>query len=1023
MVPHPLFRVGTTGMLRMAVLPGDRAAATHVDLDPDVPDYPDRLANYLRDVTKDPLLMEAITVSSDQLAATLDRLRSGEPVSKSKLQRAAFAVTRYLLRMSGRPTPFGLFAGVGVTSFGNTTSVRLGEDHVKGVRPDNAWLTSLVSIWERSHEVQSNLRVVANGLCTERAGRVVLPYVREVDENTGARSAGGAEEVSLRATPAVRRALELARIPVTCSDLVESLCRSFAAATADRVRILVDHLIANDVLLTDLRPATTEADPFARLVEAISEDQLAEITDLLAAFRMAAPGEGLPHWHRAVAAMRERTPSRKPPVHVDLRLDVDVRLPPEVGEEARRAAEALWRLAPLDGWPAHLREYHADFSEKYGHGRLVKITELLDPATGLGAPAGYRTPRSERVRRGSERGAETARDHKLARLAQAAMLTGAAEVVLTDADLDSLADKPKGAVPRGLEISVHLCAPTREAIDSGDFTLHISPLVGTSQVGATFGRFAYLFPEHDHFRDLYRVPDEPHTSHLQLVYPTVSPRSGNVVQVPRMVPDQLAIGVFADVDDPHVVDVEDVYISADEDRFHLRSLSRDAEIIPLVPHMLNDLVGVPNVVRLVREVAESGIRQLHAWDWGTAMVLPHHPRVRYGRTVLAPAYWRVPKSLHDVTLPFADWLDELATWRQQWRVPAEVQIVVQDHRVDLDLTVGLHCQVLRDEIRKRDFLVLSEVIGAGPDRFGWLDGHAAELVFPLHRVAPPTRGSRSAPSTATEVPPRHSPGGEWLYAKVYAGSAHHDEILADRLPQLLTVLDDDVDRWFFLRYADPDPHLRLRLHGSPDRLMSSVLPVLREWVDDLRDARLASKFALDDYEPELQRYGGLAAMTNAESVFQADSAAALAELRLRRTELSDVDAALLLAIGHVEMLTATEMPTWQEWLLSTFPKGDKHAAFQQRREQARALVDPSGRWAGLLSRAGGAELLAALGSRTAAVRRYSDGLAEHSWSVAIGALLHMHSNRLGASYDVEAESYAVARGAVQARRNRTRFTT
>lgn len=1023
MAPHPLFRAGTTGMLRMAVLPGDRAAATHVDLDPDVPDYPDRLASYLRDVTKDPLLMEAITVSSDQLAGTLDRLRSGEPVSRSKLQRAAFAVTRYLLRMSGRPTPFGLFAGVGVTSFGDTTSVRLGEDHVKGVRPDSAWLTSLVSEWERSPEIQPTLRVVANGLCAQRAGRVVLPYVREVDENTGARSTAGAEEVSLRATPVVRRALELARTPVAYPDLVESLCRSFAAATADRVRTLVDHLIANDVLLTDLRPATTEVDPFARLVAATSEDRLAEISDLLAAFRTAAPGEGLPHWHRAVAAMRERSPSRKPPVHVDLRLDVDVRLPPEVGDEARRAAEALWRLAPVDGWPSHLREYHSDFCEKYGHGRLVKITELLDPATGLGAPSGYRTPRSERVRQGSENGGETARDRKLARLAQAAMLTGAAEVVLTDADLESVADKPKGEVPRGIEIAVHLCAPTREAVDRGDFTLHISPLGGSSQVGATFGRFAYLFADRDHFRDLYRVPDEPHTAHLQLVYPTVSPRSGNVVQVPRVVPGQLAIGVFADADDPHVVDVDDIYICADENRFHLRSLSRDAEVVPLVPHMLNDLIGVPNAVRLVREVAESGIRQLQAWDWGTAMVLPHLPRVRYGRTVLSPAGWRVPKSLHDETLSFADWLTELATWREQWRVPAEVQVGMQDHRVDLDLTIGLHCQVLRDEVRKRDFLLLSEVVGAGPDRFGWLDGHAAELVFPLHRVGPPTRRSRSVPSTATEVPPRHSPGGEWLYAKVYAGSAHHDEILADRLPQLLTELGDDVDRWFFLRYADPEPHLRLRLHGSPDRLTSSALPALRDWVEDLREARLANRFALDDYEPELQRYGGLAAMADAESVFHADSAAALAELRLRRAELSDVDAALLLAIGHVDLLTATGAPNWQEWLLSMFPKGDKHSAFQQRREQARALVDPSGTWTGLLGRAGGAELLAALGSRAAAVRRYSDGLAEHSWSVATGALLHMHSNRLGASYDVEAESYAITRGVVQAHRDRARFTT
>ncbi|MDF5752129.1 PDZ domain-containing protein [Spongiactinospora sp. TRM90649] len=40
------------------------------------------------------------------------------------------------------------------------------------------------------------------------------------------------------------------------------------------------------------------------------------------------------------------------------------------------------------------------------------------------------------------------------------------------------------------------------------------------------------------------------------------------------------------------------------------------------------------------------------------------------------------------------------------------------------------------------------------------------------------------------------------------------------------VSEGSVDRWLFVRYADPDPHLRLRLHGDPGRLMGEVLPAL-----------------------------------------------------------------------------------------------------------------------------------------------------------------------------------------------------
>jgi thiopeptide-type bacteriocin biosynthesis protein len=29
-----------------------------------------------------------------------------------------------------------------------------------------------------------------------------------------------------------------------------------------------------------------------------------------------------------------------------------------------------------------------------------------------------------------------------------------------------------------------------------------------------------------------------------------------------------------------------------------------------------------------------------------------------------------------------------------------------------------------------------------------------------------------------------------------------------------------ADSWFYIRYTDPDTHLRLRFHGSPERLTS-----------------------------------------------------------------------------------------------------------------------------------------------------------------------------------------------------------
>ena len=56
-----------------------------------------------------------------------------------------------------------------------------------------------------------------------------------------------------------------------------------------------------------------------------------------------------------------------------------------------------------------------------------------------------------------------------------------------------------------------------------------------------------------------------------------------------------------------------------------------------------------------------------------------------------------------------------------------------------------------------------------------------------------------------------------------------DQVLRDVVqPVVHTVARTGAaDRWFFVRYGDPDWHLHLRFHGRPARLQSGVLPALQ----------------------------------------------------------------------------------------------------------------------------------------------------------------------------------------------------
>jgi thiopeptide-type bacteriocin biosynthesis protein len=84
-----------------------------------------------------------------------------------------------------------------------------------------------------------------------------------------------------------------------------------------------------------------------------------------------------------------------------------------------------------------------------------------------------------------------------------------------------------------------------------------------------------------------------------------------------------------------------------------------------------------------------------------------------------------------------------------------------------------------------------------------------------------------------------------------------------------------ADRWFFLRYADPQAHLRVRFHGDPPTLQQAVWPALRAAAAPFLGDRRIWRLTLDTYEREIERYGGPEGVEVAEELFHADSEAVL----------------------------------------------------------------------------------------------------------------------------------------------------
>lgn len=145
-------------------------------------------------------------------------------------------------------------------------------------------------------------------------------------------------------------------------------------------------------------------------------------------------------------------------------------------------------------------------------------------------------------------------------------------------------------------------------------------------------------------------------------------------------------------------------------------------------------------------------------------------------------------------------------------------------------------------------------------------------------------------------------GSEWLYYKIYCGARTADSILLDYLKPALEELTTEkhIKQWFFIRYNDPDNHIRLRLQLKDTNKIGLVIQSLRLLFEPLLANRTIHKIQLDTYTRELERYG-TTTISLAEELFCIDSRFILNALNL----IADQELLLLIMLKNIDQLLAS----------------------------------------------------------------------------------------------------------------------
>ncbi|MDN4028705.1 thiopeptide-type bacteriocin biosynthesis protein [Chryseobacterium gambrini] len=117
-----------------------------------------------------------------------------------------------------------------------------------------------------------------------------------------------------------------------------------------------------------------------------------------------------------------------------------------------------------------------------------------------------------------------------------------------------------------------------------------------------------------------------------------------------------------------------------------------------------------------------------------------------------------------------------------------------------------------------------------------------------------------------------SPGSEWLYLKIYCGVKTADIILQETIIHLVSQLKKKnlVKKWFFIRYNDPKPHIRLRFQLSDIQDYGKILEISNSDLKVFVDSGEIANILIDSYVRELERYG-IETIETAEDFFNKSS--------------------------------------------------------------------------------------------------------------------------------------------------------
>jgi len=426
----------------------------------------------------------------------------------------------------------------------------------------------------------------------------------------------------------------------------------------------------------------------------------------------------------------------------------------------------------------------------------------------------------------------------------------------------------------------HLPEPTEQVLPSsmsvifrqGENRLIVEQVAGVSAV-QLIARFS-MFSDDAH-QLAKQIAAHECAAHPEIIFADLGQLSDrhadNINRRKQIYPYEIPLNVYPQGRIEDLLELSDLLLSVRDGELILESVSRGKRVIPRLASAYNFRHNELPLFRFLCDLQFQGLQTNLGLDLERLYPgLKFYPRIEWNRTVISPARWLLDQN--DIGLgskQLYQAADLTGSMRKRHGLPAWVTLGGSDQQLIFNLEdqqqslFFLQCIQHKKQIVLQEYLPPDPTISSGS---GYLAGqyiafleHAAPVHKPLSAELHKRRGKTS----------RFVPGSDWLFVKLYCTKASANILIRSLIWPLVKTHKRRIRTWFFIRYADPGHHLRLRIRVTGDDA-GQLLAAVRVGLGKSGLSALVSRLVCDTYHPELDRYGNNY-IDQVESIFQAGS--------------------------------------------------------------------------------------------------------------------------------------------------------